>query len=43
MRIDAIIDMCNYQWQYKQYSVKKLNFYCVNLQIGESLVTAVEI
>jgi hypothetical protein len=33
----------NYQWQYKQYSVKKLNFYYVNLQIGESLVTAVEI
>ena len=33
----------NYQWQYKQYSVKKLNFYYVNLQIGESLVTVVEI
>jgi hypothetical protein len=33
----------NYQWQYKQYSVKKLNFYYVNLQIGESLVMAVEI
>jgi hypothetical protein len=33
----------NYQWQYKKYSVKKLNFYYVNLQIGESLVMAVEI
>ena len=33
----------NYQWQYKKYSVKKLNFYYVNLQIGESLVTAKEI
>jgi hypothetical protein len=33
----------NYQWQYKKYSVKKWNFSYVNLQIGESLVTAVEI
>jgi hypothetical protein len=33
----------NYQWQYKKYSVKKLSFYYANLQIGESLVTAVEI
>ena len=30
----------NYQWQYKKYSVKKLNFYYINLQIGESVVTA---